>query len=181
MKLNILIIMLTLALGSCINSAIPSKKPKPEAKIEEYSEDLSVFLPIYEEKISKETTNTENPKNSPSSKPADNIVNQNIEVDAILEKYKEQNKRMADGNGYRIQVFIGNNKADFESAKSFLFRNYAEHEVYESYSQPTYKLKMGDFMSYTEAETTLNDIKSRYSSARIVSEKINIKNAINNK
>lgn len=181
MKLNILLIVLSLALGSCINSALPTKKPKPEAKIEEYSEDLSVFLPIYEEKISKETPTTDNTKNTTAIKPTESIVNQNVEVDAILEKYKELNKRMADGNGYRIQVFIGNRKADFESAKSFLFRNYAEHEVYESYSQPTYKLKMGDFMSYIEAETTLSDIKSRYSSARIVSEKINIKNAINNK
>jgi SPOR domain len=165
-----------------VSSILPSKKPKPEEKIESYSEDLSVFLPNYESEKPIETP-IEMGKKSPSTptKAIVDIKSQSEDVEKIMVKLAEYNKKIANGAGYRVQVYIGNNKQEFESAKSFLYQNFSDHEVYESYSQPTYRLKMGDFLNNKEAEVILDEVKSRYSSARLITEKINIKKAIDNK
>jgi SPOR domain len=168
--------------SSCVSSILPTKKPKPEEKIESYSEDLSVFLPTYESEKPIESP-SEADKKTPSSPAKANveIKSQSEEVDKIILKLAEYNKKIANGAGYRVQVYIGNNKQEFESAKSFLYQNFSDHEVYESYSQPTYRLKMGDFLNNKEAEVILDEVKSRYSSARLITERINIKKAIDNK
>ena len=168
--------------SSCVSSILPTKKPKPEEKIDTYSEDLSVFLPKYDTERPIEKPTEDFPKaNSNAPKASVEISSQSAEVDKILLKMAEYNKKIANGAGYRVQVYIGNNKQEFESAKSFLYQNFSEHEVYESYSQPTYKLKLGDFLSNKEAEIILDEVKSRYSSARLITEKINIQKAIDNK
>ncbi len=168
--------------SSCVSSILPTKKPKPEEKIESYSEDLSVFLPKYDVEKAIERPMEDLPKTSSNTnKAAVEIQSQSAEVDKILLKLAEFNKKVANGAGYRVQVYIGNNKQEFESAKSYLYQNFSEHEVYEAYSQPTYKLKLGDFLSNKDAEIVLDEVKSRYSSARLITEKINIQKAIDNK
>ena len=97
---------------------------------------------------------------------------------SIQGSIKETNKKLAEGKGFRIQVFSGNNKADFESAKSYLYRNFSELELYESYSQPTYKIKVGDFISVDEASRYQSDLKTKFSTVRIISDKINVKKAL---
>jgi SPOR domain len=165
-----------------VSSILPTKKPKLEPKIDSYSEDLSVFLPSYEIEKAIDLPIEESKKTSPNTnRPAVEIKSQSEDVEKIMVKLAEYNKKIANGSGYRVQVYIGNNKQDFESAKSFLYQNFSDHEVYESYSQPTYRLKMGDFLNNKEADTVLEEIKSRYSSARLITEKINIKKAIDNK
>ncbi len=62
-----------------------------------------------------------------------------------------------------------------EEAKIFLFQNYPELNTYLSYSQPSYKLKVGDFTSKLEAEKYYQHIKERYSLAMIINDKIEIK------
>lgn len=62
-----------------------------------------------------------------------------------------------------------------EEAKIYLFQNYPELNTYLSYSQPSYKLKVGDFISRLEAEKYYQNIKDRYSLAMIVNDKIEIK------
>jgi type III secretory pathway component EscV len=168
-------------LSSCAGSILPTKKPKPEEKIESYSEDISIFLPVFESP--KNTESEKKTSQKTNQEPTENvqIASQTEEVNKILSKIAENNKLAANGNGYRVQVYIGNTKADFEAAKSFLFRNFSDYEVYESYSQPTYRLKMGDFLNINEAQTILEEVKARYSSARLVTEKINVKKAIENK
>jgi SPOR domain len=179
---KIVFVYILLFLSSCVSSILPTKKPKPEEKIETYSEDLSVFLPNYESEKTIEIPIEEGKKGSPSPSKANvEIKSQSEDVDKIIVKLAEYNKKMANGSGYRVQVYVGNNKQEFESAKSFLYQNFSDHEVYETYSQPTYRLKMGDFLNNKEAEVILDEVKSRYSAARLITEKINIKKAIDNK
>lgn len=166
-------------LSACMSKLSPSKESKNVEKITEYSEDLSVFRPKYEtnetvkvEKVdSPKSTNTQG--NAPST-----LKNENEAVEAVLTHIKETNKKLTDGKGYRIQVFSGNNKMDFEAAKSYLYRNFSELELYESYSQPTYRIKVGDFISIDEANRYSADLKNKFSTVRIISDKINVKKAL---
>jgi hypothetical protein len=183
MRYTLIIFISTLAFWSCSGKILPSKTVKNEPPVTEYSEDLSIFRSKYESgekataKDNSKTTNIDTKKN----KDATIVGSQNTEVEKVLETIKEYNKKNNEGRGYRIQVFAGNSKTEFETAKSFLLRNYSQLEIYESYSQPTYKIKTGDFLTYTDAEEYSKLLKSRFGTVRIISDKINLKKAINSK
>jgi SPOR domain len=179
MKKHLLFLSFLWFLSSCMSKLNPSKENKNSEKITEYSEDLSVFRPKYETPQSANVEKTELPKTQTASDKATSpLKNENDAVEAMLVHIKETNKKLAEGKGYRIQVFSGNNKADFESAKSYLYRNFSELELYESYSQPTYKIKVGDFVSMDEAAKYQTNLKTKFSTVRIISDKINIKKAL---
>jgi SPOR domain len=179
MKKNLLFVSFLWVLSSCMSKLTPTKESKNVEKITEYSEDLSVFRPKYEATESIILEKTEIPKTTPTpTNTTTALKNENEAVEAILAHIKETNKKLAEGKGYRIQVFSGNNKADFEGAKSYLYRNFSELELYESYSQPTYKIKVGDFVSIDEATRYQADLKTKFSTVRIISDKINIKKAL---
>lgn len=179
MKKHLLFLSFLWFLGSCMSKLSPSKENKNSEKITEYSEDLSVFRPKYETPQSANVEKTELPKSQTTSDKATSpLKNENDAVEAMLVHIKETNKKLADGKGYRIQVFSGNNKADFESAKSYIYRNFSELELYESYSQPTYKIKVGDFVSMDEATRYQVNLKTKFTTVRIISDKINIKKAL---
>ncbi|MCP9769177.1 SPOR domain-containing protein [Lacihabitans sp. LS3-19] len=180
MKKNLLYLFILSAFMSCTNRLTPNKGEKSYEKITEYSEDLSVFLPKYEtenstEEIVEVPKKQEKPKDSNPKK----IKNENVAVDAVLDQMKEKNLSVTDGKGYRIQVFSGNNKSDFESARNYLLRYFPELELYESYSQPTYKIKVGDFINVDQADKYIANLKSKFGTARIIGDKINVKKAIN--
>jgi len=182
MKKYLLFVSFLWVLSSCISKLTPTKENRNVEKITEYSEDLSVFRPKYETTLPVIIEKTELPKTSSTPTKSSSILkNENDVVEAMLTHIKESNKKLAEGKGFRIQVFSGNNKADFESAKSYLYRNFSELELYESYSQPTYKIKIGDFISIDEATRYQADLKTKFSTVRIISEKINIKKALENK
>jgi hypothetical protein len=182
MKKNLLYLFLLLVFFSCKNKLTPNKLDKNDEKIIEYTEDLSVFLPIYETETSKSLI-TDIPKKEEADKEINTIkiVDENKAVDAILAQMKEKNLSITDGKGYRIQVFSGNNKTDFESARIYLLKYHSELELYESYSQPTYKIKVGDFINVDQADKYFINLKAKFSTARIVGDKINVKKAINTK
>lgn len=180
MKKNLLYLYFLSVLLGCTNKLTPSKGEKNSEKITEYSEDLSIFLPKYESESSNEVA-ADIPKKQEELKENNSkkIKDENEAVDAILEQMKEKNLSVTDGKGYRIQVFSGNNKTDFESTRNYLLRYYSELELYESYSQPTYKIKVGDFISIDQADKYLNTLKSKFGTVRIIGDKINVKKAIN--
>jgi hypothetical protein len=157
----------------------PSKESKNIEKITEYSEDLSIFRPKYDTSEIVKFDKTEAPKTSTTQNySASTLKNENEAVETVLSHIKETNKKLAEGKGYRIQVFSGNNKMDFEAAKSYLNRNFSELELYESYSQPTYRIKVGDFISLDEANRYSAEIKNKFNTVRIISDKINVKKAL---
>lgn len=179
MKKHLFFVSFLWVFSSCISKLSPSRESKNVEKITEYSEDLSIFRPKYENSTVINVDKSDSPKSQPTqSTNAAVLQNENDAVEAVLLNIKDNNKKIAEGKGYRIQVFSGNNKADFESAKSFLYRNFSELELYESYSQPTYKIKVGDFISLDEANRYLADLKGKFSTVRIVSDKINVKKAL---
>ncbi len=182
MQKNVLFVSFLWILSSCMSKLNPTKESKNVEKITEYSEDLSVFRPKYETSEPLKVEKTESPKTQTTQTSAGSILkNENEAVEVVLTHIKETNKKLSDGKGYRIQVFSGNNKMDFESAKSYLYRNFSHLELYESYSQPTYRIKVGDFVSIDEANRYASDLKNKFSTVRIISDKINVKKALENK
>lgn len=140
-----------------------------------YSEDISGVRPVFlsdkktDAQKQKEEEKTEEPAFGASSP-----VNENERIGTALSRIASYNAGIKEAPGFRIQLFSGNNKTEFETAKSFVIQNFPELELYESYSQPTYRLKIGDFLNRMDAERYYNTVVQRFISARIINETIDV-------
>lgn len=163
--------------ASCSRSSTPTKNTTNT--IGDYDEDLSAVRVRYESKPVVEKNDSKVVKEKPATTPITKIPKQvNSQVDIALDSMAVRNKSVRYSSGYRIQVFVGNDRKEVDEAKAFIYQNYPELNTYLTYSQPTYKLKAGDFTSRLDAERYFSFVKQRYSAAMIVSERIDIRKSM---
>lgn len=182
MKKHILSFFILIFIGnlSCVRN-VPTTSQQAEKKIDVYTEDLSAVRPSYEQ---DETEKSELEKEEITSKEVfsysgEEPLNDNKAIEQVLVQIKEKNKSLTDSQGFRISIFSGNNRGSFEAAKSYIFQNHPELETYESYSQPTYKIKVGDFMNRLDAERYYASLVNRFPTAKIMMDKIDVKRSLN--
>lgn len=75
--------------------------------------------------------------------------------------------------GYRVQFFSGSNRKDAYNAQARMQNEHPELRTYILYSEPNFKVRAGDFRSRLEAEKLIQDIRNKFPSLFIISEKIN--------
>jgi hypothetical protein len=166
--------------GACVRSATPNKITS--INIGDYDEDLSEVRLKYESKPSSKKTEDKEEIQEQSSTAISQIPQQvNSQVDIALDSIAVRNKNVRYSTGYRIQVYVGNDRRELDEAKVFIYQNFSELSTYLTFSQPTYKLKAGDFASRLDAERYYSSIKQRYSMAMIVAERIDIKKSMQTK
>ena len=102
----------------------------------------------------------------------------NKRLDAILDTIAMRNKSVKFTNGFRIQIYVGNDRRSADDAKIYTYQKYPEIFPYLSYQQPIYKVKIGDFLSRMDAERYYSDIKDLYPSAMILPDRVEIKKGI---
>lgn len=146
----------------------------------DYDEDLSAVRVRYDNKPSATVSDT---KVVVKEKPASTTVTKmpkqvNSQVDMALDSIAVRNKTVRYSSGYRIQVFVGNDRKEVDEAKAYIYQNFPELSTYLTFSQPTYKLKAGDFTSRLDAERYYSFIKQRYSAAMLVNERIDIRKSM---
>lgn len=81
-------------------------------------------------------------------------------------------------DGYRIQItaYSGNNSRNRAEAERASFKaNFPGISVYLSYSEPYFKVRVGNYLTRLEAYKDLKRIQLTYPNAYIVPEKINFK------
>lgn len=176
----VLCICLSIVVGACSRSASPTKNSN--IGIENYEEDLSDVRVTYE---TKPVSTTPTEKVSIKEKTGGVILQipqqVNTQVDIAIDSIAVRNKNVRYSSGYRIQVYVGNDRREVDEAKVFIYQNFPELNTYLTFSQPTYKLKAGDFTSKLDAERYYSTIKQRYSMAMMVSERIDIKKSMQTK
>ncbi len=76
--------------------------------------------------------------------------------------------------GYRIQVLATSNKKQVEKLKEEILQKGISYPIYIKYVPPMYRLRIGDFKNYDEAQKALNQIKGLgYKDAFIIEDFIN--------
>ena len=177
MKYLIILSVFLTVLSGCKRNITPTKSVEDAEKYN-YEEDLSLVRPKYEprptEKVEPPATTTA-PKPYVSQAEPPHI---NDKIDDVIERIANRNKAKTTERGYRIQVFSGNDRTEYEKARGFILQYFPNLETYVSYSQPTYKLKVGDFLSRTEAENYLSSLQSRFVAAKIIYDNVNYKKAL---
>ncbi len=146
-----------------------------------YKEDLSNVRPRYsyvEPAIEKEkAAERKEPVRKPSAKD-DKPLYINKRLEAVLDTMYSQNKAIKYINGYRIQLYVGNTRGEAEAAKAYIYQMFPDLIPYVSYSQPTYRVKAGDFMYRADAEQYLDQIRQQYPSSVILADRVEIKKGL---
>lgn len=88
-----------------------------------------------------------------------------VQVSELVKKHIEFNERVRTVPGYRVQIaaLSGANSRDqaFELKRRFK-EEYPEVEVYIIFTEPNFRIKVGDFTSKLEAYVFMQKIKERY-------------------
>jgi len=105
------------------------------------------------------------------------IVIKDPQIDSLISKRLALSQSANSGNtvtsmGFRVQIFsgLGREKAFEEQTKFRLL--FPGVTSYVSYTQPNYRIRVGDFRTKLEAQKFVNDLKDQYSSLFIFAEKI---------
>ena len=172
--------LLILQLGILIVSGC-AKKTVVSSSSAEYREDLSAVRPRYEyvEPVFDKPETEASPKTSTTPKAdVDKPLYVNKKLEAALDTISKHNKSVRYINGFRIQIYVGNVRQEADGAKTFIYQTFPDLNPYVSYSQPTYRVKVGDFMYRSDAEHYLDLIREQYASAVILADRVDIKRSL---
>jgi hypothetical protein len=163
----------TTSSGGTATTQSPSKKNEKA-----YEEDLSLYRPKFKSANESETSSESQPVQASKTTYSDSPLHVNKKLDAILDTIAMRNKNVKFTNGFRIQIYVGNDRKSADDAKIYTYQKYPEIYPYLSYQQPIYKVKIGDFLNRMDAERYYSDIKDLYPSAMILPDRVEIKKGI---
>jgi len=108
------------------------------------------------------------------------LVTKDPQIDSLIARRLELNREGVSGKnvtlqGFRVQIFSGlDRQIAYSEQVKFKTQN-PSINTYISYTQPNYKLRVGDFRTRLEAEKLMNELKKYYTSMFIFSEMIILK------
>ena len=154
-----------------------------------YNEDLSSVRPVYNPATIAIPTNTPPPP-PPTAAPAPRrtdtrkpnapmeALHINRRLDMVLDTIAVQNRSIRYAPGFRIQVYVGTQRKEVDAARLLISQEFPELSPYLSYNQPTYKLKVGDFMRRMDAERYYASIRRLVESAQLQPDKVDIRRSL---
>ncbi|MFN8358021.1 MAG: SPOR domain-containing protein [Spirosomataceae bacterium] len=168
-------VFLLVVLAACSKTTTPSKT----ATSTTYDEDLASFRPKYAV-AAPPTSVTPTKETPPPVKAAmtDQPLHINRRLDMVLDTIAMRNKAVKFANGFRIMLYVGNNRQEADNAKIFCYQTFPELNPYMTFTQPTYRVKIGDFMTRLDAERYFEQLKLQYPSALIINDKVDIKKSV---
>jgi hypothetical protein len=78
--------------------------------------------------------------------------------------------------GYRVQLVASSKKASINEERAKFIALNPDVNTYSLYTQPNYKLRVGDFKTKLEAQKLQNEIKVTFPSALVVNDLIELSN-----
>ncbi|MGV3684444.1 MAG: SPOR domain-containing protein [Daejeonella sp.] len=106
------------------------------------------------------------------------LVIKDPQIDSLIAKRLELSRMGSSGNtvtslGFRVQIFSGLEREQAYAEQTKFRALYPTVRTYISYTQPNYRVRVGDFRTKLEAQKFLTELKKQYPSLFIFAEKIN--------
>lgn len=176
-----------LLIQACAPSPATTSSRTTTSNYNEYSEDLTAARPVYtpprrEVVVTTSTPPVTRPAETPRKTSAPPVpaeaLHVNKRLDALLDTIAQQNRRVRYAPGYRVQIYVGNERAAADAAKLEVYKQFPELSAYTSYQQPTYRLKVGDFMRKMDAERYFARLKTLFAGAQMQPDKVDVRRSI---
>ncbi|WP_198175303.1 SPOR domain-containing protein [Spirosoma telluris] len=188
-KLSGLLILGVLMLAGCAGSRSVTSG-RSTVDYNSYNEDLTSTRPVYGSTsanspvasrpavpVTTPPTTTRKPDMRKPNAPVE-ALHINRRLDLVLDTIATRNRTIRYAPGFRIQVYVGTQRQEADAAKLLISQNFPELSPYLSYNQPTYKLKVGDFMHRLDAERYYNSIRRLMASAQLQPDKVDIRRSL---
>jgi hypothetical protein len=167
-------LLLLVFLAGCSSSSILSKRSDYKEDLSKVRPEFTYQEPVFEVPVVSEVKKEPIKKDQPTITPTATAQ----QLNRYLNQLAEKNKSIRYISGFRIQLYVGNVRSEADAAKAFIYQFYKDITPYVTYTQPTYRVKAGDFIYRDDAEKYLESIRSTYQSALILPEKIEIRQAM---
>jgi|SRR5690606_429662 len=92
----------------------------------------------------------------------------------IENESEEKKGKKGTALGFRIQIYSGPNRNEAYAAQSRFQRQYSDVSTYVSYTQPNYRVKVGDFRSRSEAQAFMREVKNSFPTLFLFTEQVNV-------
>lgn len=107
-------------------------------------------------------------------------VTKDPRIDSLIAKRIElgktgNSKNAGTVNGFRVQLFSGVNRKEAYALQAEFKSMYPDVKSYISYTQPNYKIRVGDFRTRLEAEKFMSELKKQFTGVFIFSEPVSPK------
>lgn len=96
-------------------------------------------------------------------------------IELWLDSLAENSRKARLIHGFRILLFSGNTREEATKAKELAYKNFPNLDVYTTYSNPTFKVKLGDFYMKLDAYLVLKKLQTVFPNAVLVEEIVNLK------
>lgn len=160
--------------GTTASSGNDDKTNTAKDQPKNEGEDLSKYRPKFTlPKATASVAAGENPFTPlPGTTPTNHV---NERVNALLDTIATLNKAVRFAKGYRILAYTGTERKAAMDIRSAIVSRLPDDRVYPQYKQPTWRVKVGDFLNRLEANQALLRIQDITPSAMIVEDQINVK------
>ncbi|GAB3920502.1 SPOR domain-containing protein [Mucilaginibacter myungsuensis] len=75
--------------------------------------------------------------------------------------------------GYRVQFFFGSSRAEAYAAQAKMQTRYPEYRTYITFSEPNFKVRVGDFRTRLEATRLVQELRPIFHTLFVIPERIN--------
>ena len=103
------------------------------------------------------------------------IYSEDRRIAVLFKRYLDENARKPGIDGYRIQLYFGNEREKAREVKTSFLRQFSEISANESYQQPNFRVRVGDFRTRLEALRFLKQVSTSFPSAFVVTDQINLR------
>ncbi len=96
-------------------------------------------------------------------------------IEAIQSDYVKVWERVGETKGYRVQIMAvtgTNSRNTAENERALFQARFPEVPAYISYTEPYFKIRVGDFMTRLDAYKMLVEVRDLYPGAYIIIDKI---------
>jgi len=145
---------------------------KAKSKSDLYSEDLTAFRPQYKMEEDDSTPNQSATAAQRNVAPTRDVT---AKLDTLMSSIAQYNRNIRYAQGYRIQVYSGNSREEASKARDRSYALFPDITPHIIYNQPTFRVKVGDFVDRLEAQNFYAGLITDFPNAMIVQDKIEIK------
>jgi hypothetical protein len=167
-------IFMVLVVSACASTGTvgsDDSKKKTAAGDEPKAEDLSKYRPKFA-LADPATANAAGKELAAGIVPTNHV---NDRVAALMDTLAERNKSIRYARGYRILAYSGTERKAWLDIRDAIVKRVPEERDYPIYTQPNYRLKIGDYFTRVEAQQVLLRIKDITPNAMIITDQINVK------
>lgn len=166
--MKMFVLLAAAAAGLLWGCAGAGKKPATAAF------DAASYLPTYPPLPAKAATTPASPPPVEALRRAPVAQVQNQRVETWLDTVAARNGKIRLARGYRVQVYVGQDRATAMATKETLYRHYPGTEVYMAYDAPSFRITCGDYLSRLEAQLAARRLTRHFANPLLVQGQVRI-------